>query len=173
MYTDFSSATLLSVLVLIFLVKSLVFGCFFPHDSDGKESVCNARDLGSVPGSGRSPGGGNGNPLQYSCLENPNGQRSLAGCSPWGCEESDTTEWLTLSLFNLKIVSVLPLPFRFGCLEFLFIAWWIWIGLPKLSWIKAFGFLQSSMMLAVYFSYGLNYVEMQSFYTYFVKEFLL
>ena len=39
--------------------------------SDGKESTCNARDLGSVPGSGRSPGGGHGNLLQYSCLENP------------------------------------------------------------------------------------------------------
>ena len=42
------------------------------------------RDVGSIPGSGRSPGEGNGSPLQYSCLENPNGQRSLAGCSPWG-----------------------------------------------------------------------------------------
>ena len=42
------------------------------------------RDLDSVPGSGRFPGGGNGNPLQYSCLENPHGQRSLAGYSPWG-----------------------------------------------------------------------------------------
>ena len=39
-------------------------------------------------------GDGNGNPLQYSCLENPHGQRSLAGYSPWGCEESDTTEQL-------------------------------------------------------------------------------
>ena len=38
--------------------------------SDDKESACNAGDLGSIPGSGRSPGGGNGNPLQYSCLEN-------------------------------------------------------------------------------------------------------
>ena len=46
----------------------------------------------------RSPGEGLGNPLQYSCLENPHGQRSLAGCSPWGCKESDTTERLTLSL---------------------------------------------------------------------------
>ena len=42
----------------------------FPGGSDGKESACNAGDLGSVPGSGRSPGEGNGNPLQYSCLEN-------------------------------------------------------------------------------------------------------
>ena len=39
--------------------------------SDGKESACNARDLGSIPGSGRSPGEMNGNPLQYFCLENP------------------------------------------------------------------------------------------------------
>ena len=41
----------------------------FPGGSDGTESACNAGDLGSVPGSRRSPGGGNGNPLQYSCLE--------------------------------------------------------------------------------------------------------
>ena len=44
---------------------------FFPGGSDGKESACNAGDPGSVPGLGRSPGEGNGNPLQYSCLENP------------------------------------------------------------------------------------------------------
>ena len=46
----------------------------FPDSSVGKESTCSAgdiRDTGSVPGSGRSPGGGHGNPLQYSCLENP------------------------------------------------------------------------------------------------------
>ena len=43
----------------------------FPHSSVGKESACNAGDLGSIYGSGRSPGEGNGNPLQYSCLENP------------------------------------------------------------------------------------------------------
>ena len=42
----------------------------FPGGSEVKESACNAGDLGSIPGSGRSPGGGNGNPLQYSCLEN-------------------------------------------------------------------------------------------------------
>ena len=44
---------------------------------------------------GRSPGGGHGNPQQYSCLENPNGQRSLVGYSPWGCKELDMTEWLS------------------------------------------------------------------------------
>ena len=43
----------------------------FPGGSDGKESACNAGDLGLIPGLGKSPGGGHGNPLQYSCLENP------------------------------------------------------------------------------------------------------
>ena len=50
--------------------------------------------MGLLPGwkQGRSSGGGNGNPLQYSCLENPHGQRSLEGCSPWGYKELDRTE---------------------------------------------------------------------------------
>ena len=47
------------------------YGDGFPHSSVSKESACNAGDLGSIPGSGRSPGVGNGNPLQYICLENP------------------------------------------------------------------------------------------------------
>ena len=57
-----------------------------------KNPSANARDIGSIPGSGRFPGGGHGNPLQYSCLENPHGQRSLVGYSPWGHKELDTTE---------------------------------------------------------------------------------
>ena len=60
--------------------------------TDGKESTCNAGDLGSIPGSGRSPGGGSGNPLQYSCLGKSRGQGILAGYSPWGGKESDTSE---------------------------------------------------------------------------------
>ena len=48
----------------------LVFSCF-PGSLDGKEPACNASDPGSIPGLGRSPGEGNGYPLQYSCLENP------------------------------------------------------------------------------------------------------
>ena len=64
----------------------------FPGGSGGKESTCNAGDLGSIPGSGRSPGEGHGNPLQYSCLENPQGQRNLAGYSPWGHKELDRIE---------------------------------------------------------------------------------
>ena len=69
----------------------------FPGGSDSKESSCNVGDLGSIPGLGRSPGEGTGNPLQYSCLENPHGQRNLAVYSPWGHKESDVTEWLSTS----------------------------------------------------------------------------
>ena len=55
-------------------------------------SARDLRDAGLIPGSGRSPGEGNGNPLQYSCLENPHGQRRLAGYRPWGRKEPNTTE---------------------------------------------------------------------------------
>ena len=57
----------------------------FPGGPYGKESACNEGDLGSIPGLRRSPGGDHGNPLQYSCLESPHGQRSLVAFSPWGC----------------------------------------------------------------------------------------
>ena len=59
---------------------------------DGKKSACRAGDLGWIPWLGRSSEGGHGNPFQYSYLKNPHGHRSLAGCSPWGRKESDTTE---------------------------------------------------------------------------------
>ena len=65
----------------------------FPGGSDGKVSACNAGDPGSIPGLGRSPGEGNGDPLQHSCLENTM-NLSLIGYSPWGCKELDTTERL-------------------------------------------------------------------------------
>ena len=65
----------------------------FPGGSDGKESTCNAGQPSSIPGLGRSPGGGHGNPLQYPCLENPHGQRRLVGYSPWGCRKLAITEW--------------------------------------------------------------------------------
>ena len=60
--------------------------------SDSKESPCNVGDLGLIPGLGRSPGGGHGYPLKYSCLKNPHGQRCLAGYTPWGRKELNTTE---------------------------------------------------------------------------------
>ena len=67
----------------------------FPGDASGKgpaASAGDARDTGLILGLGRYPGGGHGNPLQYSCVENPSGQRSLVGYSPWGHKESDMTE---------------------------------------------------------------------------------
>ena len=67
----------------------------FPGGSNGKASLYNARDLGSIPGSGRSSGEGNDNPLQYFCLEKFHGQRSLVGSSPWDCKESGMTERLS------------------------------------------------------------------------------
>ena len=68
----------------------------FPGGSDGKESACSAGGPGLIPGLGRSPGEGNDNPLQYSCLENSmDRERSLAGYSPWSHKELDMTEWLT------------------------------------------------------------------------------
>ena len=58
----------------------------FPGGSDGRESTSNARNLGSIPGVGRSPGGGHGNSLQYSCLENPHGQEEPGGLQSMGSQ---------------------------------------------------------------------------------------
>ena len=66
-----------------------------PGGLDSKKSTHNVGDLGWIPGLGRSHGGGYGNPLKYSCLKNPHGQRSLAGYSPWGHKELDMTERLS------------------------------------------------------------------------------
>ena len=63
-------------------------------------SAGDIRDMGSILGLGRSTGGGQGNPLQDSCLENPHGQRNLEGYRPWGHKELDMTEQLTLPLFS-------------------------------------------------------------------------
>ena len=63
----------------------------FPGGSDGKES-CNAGDLASIPGLGRSPGGGHDHSLQYCCLENPHRQRSLVGYSP---RVTNSQTWLS------------------------------------------------------------------------------
>ena len=81
----------------------------FPGGSNGKESVCNVGNLDLIPELGRSPGGGHGNPLQYSCLENPNGQRNLEGYSLWGCKASDMTEQLSththIYITNIKYIT--------------------------------------------------------------------
>ena len=54
-----------------------------------KDLLANEGDVGSIPGLGRSPGGGNGNPLQYSWLKNPMDRGNLVGCNPGGCKASD------------------------------------------------------------------------------------
>ena len=72
-----------NVIFLIFLLWG------FPGRAVVKNLPTNAGDVRDMV---LSPGGGHGNPLQYSCLENPYEQRSLAGYNPWGCQESDTTE---------------------------------------------------------------------------------
>ena len=100
----FSSYWSLSILLMIFSVAFR--GLWdFPGGSDGKASAYNAGDRGSVHGSGRSAGEGNGNPLQYSCLEKSHGQRSLVGYSPRGCKESDMTEWLHFHYLHLQFIS--------------------------------------------------------------------
>ena len=82
----------------------------FPGGSDVKESTCNAGDLGLIPGSGKSPGGRLGNPLQYSCLENPHGQRSLAGYSPWGRKEQNTTQQLSTAQHSTYLNGLVVFP---------------------------------------------------------------
>ena len=72
----------------------------FLSGSDGKESTCNVGDLGSIPGFGRCPAEGHGYALQYSCLKNFHGQRSLEGYSLWGCKESYVTEQLSTAQYS-------------------------------------------------------------------------
>ena len=70
------------VCVCVYTHKGFPGGSDGKDGPDGKESTCSAGDLGLIPGLRRSPGGGHGNPPQYSSLENPHGQRGLAGYSP-------------------------------------------------------------------------------------------
>ena len=71
-------------------------------DENSPTDEGDVRDVGSILGLRRSPGEGNGNPLQYSCLGKSHRQRSLAGCSPWGCKESDMTEHTHNKMKKLK-----------------------------------------------------------------------
>ena len=86
----------------------------FPGGSDSEESAYNAGDPSSTSGLGRSPGEGNGNVLQYSCLGKSHGQRSLESYSPHGRKESDTTEPLTLSLSLFTACGILVLQPAIG-----------------------------------------------------------
>ena len=96
----YSAVAFLLNCIVICRYLTFLFFLDFPGGSDGKASVYNAGDLGSIPGSGRFPGEGNGNPLQYSCLENPTD--GGAWC-PWGRKESDTTEQLHFTLRFFRV----------------------------------------------------------------------
>ena len=72
----------------------------FPGGSDGKEFACNAGGLGSIPGSGRSPGGGNGNPLQCSCPENSMDRGAWRATVHGVTKRVNTAEWLTLHYYT-------------------------------------------------------------------------
>ena len=87
----------------------------------GKASACSAGDLGLIPGSGRSPGEGNGNLLQYFCLENS------MGYNPWSCKESDTTEQLH---FFFMLCGKAPWVLEQMCC-------------PQISFLAVLGFLDS------------------------------
>ena len=97
---------------------------YFPGDASDKEPTCQLRRHkrgGFDPWVGRIPGGRNGNPLQCSCLGKvflpgkSHGQRSLAGYSPWGCRQLDTTEWLSMHAWWAKLFPLVIL---------LSIFWW-------------------------------------------------
>ena len=76
-------------------------------------SAGDTEDVGSVPGLGRALGGGHGNPLQYSCLENPmDRERTLAGWSPWGHKESWQTEQLNIHIYDLALQKEFADPCR-------------------------------------------------------------
>ena len=78
-----------------------------PGDSESNESACNAGDLGSIPGLARSPREGHCNPLQYSCLENPHGQRSFVGYSSWGSKRV-RLNWVTKHIIYVSNFSIIP-----------------------------------------------------------------
>ena len=83
---------------------------FFPSGSDGKDSACTTGGPVSIPGWGRSPGGGHGNPLQCPCLENPTDRGAWWGYPPWGRKESDTIDGVrvTLSTLHVRRTAVVP-----------------------------------------------------------------
>ena len=106
---------LFSSCFVVLLYSSCFFLCglgSFSGNSDGKESACSTRDLGSIPGFRRSPGEGNGNPLQDSCLENPM-DRGAWRATVHGVAELDMTERLTLCGLMILFSSMLAFLFSF------------------------------------------------------------
>ena len=136
----------------------------FPGGSVVENPPANAGDTGdpgSIPGSGRSRGGGNGNPLQYFLSGKSNGQRSLAGYSPWSCKESDMTEWLSMhtcmNFLHTFLCGICTLNFLLGmyqgmelvghmvslCLFVLFRLWYNTHKMYHLNHILVYSFILS------------------------------
>ena len=106
----------------------------FPGSLDGKESACNAGDLGLIPGSRRSPGEMNDNPLQYFCLENLHGQRSLVGYRATSHEVPKSRTWLKwFSIAYLNKVLKNPHPLEVYSVSKIF-----WKCIIEYSWEKHF-----------------------------------
>ena len=139
-------------------------------------SASNAGDLNLIPGLGRSPGGGHGNPLQYSCLENPHGQQCLVGYSPWSHKvrhdrvtkhtHTHTTIWRFLKKLKLELPydTAIPLLGIYPkkniiqkdtctgiCIAALFIIARTWKQLKCLSteeWIKKLWYIYNGIFLS-------------------------
>ena len=98
-------------------VKSVGFpGSSVAKKKKKKNPPANVRDMGdigSIPGLRRSPGGGNSNPLQYSCLDNPMDRGACGLQSPWGCKESDTSEPVSMHAKSVPPYVELQLMLKF------------------------------------------------------------
>ena len=113
----------------------------FPGGSEGKASNCNAGDLGSIPGSGRPPGEGNGNPLQYSCLENPIDRdawwATVHGIAKSRTQLSDFTFSISFLSIHKSIKYTYLCMYKHLCIVFLnftFLALKMFFILLKASW---------------------------------------
>ena len=115
-------------------------------DFPGGSEAYSVGGLGSVPATGRSPGEGNGNPLKYSCLGKSNGWRSLAGYSPRGRKESDTTEWDS-TLFHFSVKCQKNVVFDV-------LTWGLWQSSGnKIMWLQVVTeMLRPSVVLSLYLS---------------------
>ena len=115
-FINLSEAQLLQLVNSLVIIRLLQRLMVFPGGSEVKASACNAGDLGSIPGSGRSPGEGNGNPLQYSCLENPMDRGAW-----WATVHGVTKSWTRLSNFSLNVLTHMP-------------ALWVWTWVRLSLW---------------------------------------
>ena len=98
MYRSSQAFVIVYIYIYIYIYKEITWNSGIPGGIAVKNTPASVGDTGcegSIPGLGRCPGVGNGNLLQYSCLEKFHGQRSLVGYSPWGYKEPDSTEQLS------------------------------------------------------------------------------